>query len=123
MQPWRQIESVARSRWCGAWWQSRGMTVVPTISWGKYASYRFCFDAVEEGSVVAVATYACRQVRADYMRGYDAMLERINPEAIICYGTPFDEMRGNVIAVDVCHPRQFHRELETPRHHNSKRKG
>lgn len=34
------------------------------------------------------------------MRGYDAMLERIHPVAIICFGNPFPEMQGNIVAVD-----------------------
>ena len=110
MQTWRQIVSVARNRWCGAGWQSRGMKVVTTISWDRYPSFGFCFDGVEDGSVVAVATYACRSSRMGFMRGYDAMLERIRPSAVICYGEAFREMRGNVIAVPTCHPRRFHRD-------------
>lgn len=112
MRPWRQLESVAHSRWVGAWWQSKGMKVVSTISWDKFPSYEFCFDGVEKGCVVAIATYACRQSRAGFMRGYDEMIERIQPEAIICYGTPFPQMRGEVITVVPKNPRQFHRELQ-----------
>ena len=111
MPPWRQIASVAQNRWCGAWWQAHGMKVVTTISWDKYPSFGFCFDGVETGAVVAVATYACHAGRGGFMRGYDAMLEHIRPSAVICYGEPFAEMRGNVIAVPVCHPRRFHRTL------------
>ena len=111
MPPWRQLESVAHSRWIGAWWQSQGMTIVPTISWDAYSSYEFCFDGVEEGSVVAVATYACRQNRSGFLRGYVAMIERIHPEAVICYGDPFPEMSGHVISVHPQSPRGFHREI------------
>ena len=28
------------------------------------------------------------------------MLSKIEPEAVICFGTPFDEMDSNVISVD-----------------------
>ncbi len=111
MPLWRQIESVAYNRWCGAWWQSRGMTVIPTISWDKYPSFEFCFDGVERGSIVAVATYACRSNRAGFLRGFEMMLEKICPEAVICYGEPFAEMKGLVIPIEVKHPRQFHREM------------
>lgn len=109
MPIWRQIQSVAHGRWCGAWWQGKGMTVIPTISWAQYSSYDFCFDGVEQGSIVAISTYACRRERLAFLRGCDAMLEHINPEAIICYGEPFPYMRGNLLPVKVCHPRQFHR--------------
>lgn len=29
----RQIDSVFKNRWCGAFWQKQGMLVIPTISW------------------------------------------------------------------------------------------
>lgn len=29
-----QIWSVYRSRWCGAYWQSLGITVIPDVQWG-----------------------------------------------------------------------------------------
>ena len=34
------------------------------------------------------------------MRGYNAMLEKLNPSKILCFGTPFEEMKGNIIAID-----------------------
>lgn len=34
------------------------------------------------------------------MRGYNAMLDTIEPEAIICFGEPFPEMEGRIITVD-----------------------
>ena len=37
---------------------------------------------------------------AAFLRGYNAMLERIEPIAIICFATPFPEMQGNIIHVD-----------------------
>ena len=39
MSLWRQLESVAKNRWCGAYWQSKGLTVIPTISWSTPSSY------------------------------------------------------------------------------------
>ena len=42
----------------------------------------------------------CKRNRPAFMRGYDAMIERIDPSAIICFGVPFAEMRGNIISVD-----------------------
>jgi hypothetical protein len=91
--------SVFKNRWCGAFWQSHGMTVIPTITWGTPNSYEFCFDGVEQGSVVAVSTYAREHNRNGFMEGYNKMLEVIRPSAIICYGDPFPEMQGNIKAV------------------------
>lgn len=100
MPLWRQLESVSKNRWCGAFWQSKGLTVYPTISWGDALTYSFCFDGVEKGSVVAIGMVGCRRNKKEFMRGYNAMLERINPSKIICFGHPFDEMKGNIIEVD-----------------------
>lgn len=100
MDMWRQIESIGKSRWCGAYWQSKGMTVVPSLCWSLYPSFDFCFDGIEKGSIVAVGTIGCRHSKASFMHGYNYMLQKINPEAIICFGKPFPEMMGNIITVD-----------------------
>ena len=105
------MESVAHSRWDGAFWQSNGMVVVPTISWDDYSSFEFCFDGVEKGCVVAVATYACRQNRAGFLRGYATMLESIRPEAVICYGDQIPGMGGRIFSVPPQNLRELHREL------------
>ncbi len=112
MQTWRQIESVSHSRWVGAFWQSHDMAVIPTISWDKYNSYDFCFDGIEEGSIVVVSTYGCHNNRVAFLKGYYAMIEKINPEAIICYGNKFPEMKGNIYSVPIQHPKQFHRNMK-----------
>ena len=70
MSQWRQLESVAKNRWCGAYWQSRGLLVVPTISWSTPISYDFCFDGVEKGSSVAVGMIGCKGNKTGFMRGY-----------------------------------------------------
>ena len=53
-----QIESVFKNRWCGAFWQRQGMTVIPTVAWGDERTFDFCFDGIEQGSIVAVCTTA-----------------------------------------------------------------
>ena len=100
MNLWRQLESVAKNRWCGCYWQEQGLTVIPTISWSTPRSYEFCFDGVEKNSIIAIGMIGCKQNKKEFLRGYDYMLSKIEPEAVICFGTPFDEMRGNIIPVD-----------------------
>ena len=100
MDLWRQLENVARNRWIGAYWQNRGLIVIPTISWGDSRSFEFCFDGVEQGSIVAVSTIGCKKSRLRFMRGYSEMIDRLNPEKIIVFGTPFPEMNNNIILVD-----------------------
>lgn len=100
MDLWRQLDSIAKNRWVGAYWQSRGLTVIPTVSWSDARSFEFCFDGIEQGGIVAVGMIGCKHSRLGFMRGYNAMLERLQPNKIIVFGTPFPEMEGNIISVD-----------------------
>lgn len=100
MPMWRQIESVAKNRWVGAFWQEHNLLVVPTISWSTPSSFDFCFDGVEQHSIVAVGMIGCKKERLNFLRGYNILLERIEPKAIICFGIPFPGMQGNIIEVD-----------------------
>ena len=106
MAPVMQLYNVFRNRWCGAYWASKGIRVIPTVNWGGESTFDFCFDGIEKGSVVAVSTYMASEHdhRCDqkewFMTGYNEMLRRIEPEKIICYNTPFPEMQGNIIYVD-----------------------
>ena len=106
MNLWRQLESVVKNRWVGAYWQSNGLTVVPTVSWSTSRSFDFCFDGIETHSIVAVSTLGCKKAKLDFMRGYEIMLEKIQPELIICFGDPFHEMQGNLISIDYCESRK-----------------
>ena len=100
MEIWRQVESVAKNRWVGAYWQSKGLVVIPTISWSTPSSYEFCFDGVEIGSTVAVGMIGCKRAKSNFMRGYNEMLMRLNPQNIIVYGAPFPEMEGNLTQIN-----------------------
>lgn len=104
-----QLFNVFRSRWCGAYWQSQGLKVIPNIGWGDISTFSFCFDGIEKGSIVAVGTIGCRKSKTAFMRGYNEMLKRIEPSAIICFGKPFDEMDGNIIPIDYNSSRRVNR--------------
>lgn len=100
MPLWRQIESVSKNRWVAAYWQSQGLVVIPTISWSGARSYEFCFEAVEKNSIVAIGMIGCKHSKHSFLRGYEAMMSKIEPSTVICFGTPFKEMTGNIVAVD-----------------------
>ncbi len=100
MPVWRQIESIGKSRWVGANWQQRGLIVIPTVSWAQPRSFEYCFNGIEKHSIVAIGMIGCKKSRSSFMHGYNEMLNRIEPEAIICLGSPFPEMEGNIVIVD-----------------------
>lgn len=104
-----QLMNIFKSRWCGAYWQSKGITVIPNVSWSDSTSFSFCFDGIEEGSIVAVGMIGSKRNKTAFMRGYNEMLRRIKPSAIICFGKPFAEMEGNIIPVDYISSRRLNR--------------
>jgi hypothetical protein len=87
-----QIFNVYRNRWCAAYWQQTGLVVIPTISWSDDSSFEYSFDSIEKGSCVAVSTIGCRKLENCFMNGYREMIQRIEPENVICYGESFPEM-------------------------------
>lgn len=99
MPLWLQISNVAKNRWVGAYWQSKGLIVLPTVSWGTTSSFKFCFDGLEKNSIVAISMIGSKKNHFGFMTGYNEMLGRINPDAVICLGEPFAEMSGNIIKV------------------------
>ena len=95
-----QLFSTFKNRWVGAYLQEQGITVIPTVRWGDLTSFNFCFDGIEKGCAVAVSTIGVKKEKAHFMLGYNEMLSCIKPSKIICYGKPFDEMKGDIIEVD-----------------------
>ncbi|CAB1245656.1 conserved protein of unknown function [Ruminococcaceae bacterium BL-4] len=106
MAPVLQLTNTFRNRWCGAYFASKGIRVIPTVSWGNENTFEFCFDGIEKGSTVAVSTYMVSEhdnhqdQKEFFLKGYNEMLRRIEPEKIICYNEPFPEMQGNIVFVD-----------------------
>jgi hypothetical protein len=94
-----QLFNIFRNRWCGAYWQEFGLTVIPTISWSK-KSFEFCFSGVESESIVAISTIGSRNNKSEFLEGFFAMTDIIKPSGIICLGIPFEEIQNEVIYVD-----------------------
>ena len=95
-----KVYNTFRSRWCGAYMQDKGIKVIPTVSWGEPNTFWFCFDGIPKGSVVAVSTIGVRKEKSLFMQGYEEMMRKIKPKAVICYGEPFEDMKGKIIKVD-----------------------
>lgn len=97
-----QIYNHYRKHWLGAYWQERGITVIPTISWSDPDSYEWCFDGEPRGSTVAVSsvgTQASRETAELFLMGYREMLTRLEPAEIILYGAVPDGCEGNIIPI------------------------
>lgn len=101
MSPEEQFASIIKNRSVGAFWQAKGLTVIPTMSWSTPISYEYCYLGVEIGSIVAISTIGCKRNNKErFMRGYQEMIARVKPQYIICFGKPFREMEGPLIVID-----------------------
>lgn len=84
-----QIFNHYRKHWLGAYWQSCGITVIPTISWSDEDSYEWCFDGEPVGGVVAVSSVGTQndsECRRLFNAGFDEMVQRLQPSQIVMYG-------------------------------------
>ena len=92
-----------RKHLLAAWMQSIGVRVYPVIRWTDEKSWDWCFDGEPWRSTVVISskgTYKNVDDRKVFLKGYDRMLEVLEPETIMFYGKIPKECKGNIIPVD-----------------------
>lgn len=89
--------NVYKNRYLGCLWQYYGIRVIPTIQWGDERTFDFCFDGVEKGSVVIVSTLGCQNNKEFFLKGFEELKRRIEPELIIVFGKLVPGMTGKFI--------------------------
>ena len=85
-----QIFNHFRKHWIGAYLQSEGIKVIPTITWSTTESFEWCFDGEPVGATVAVSCVGCMNSQASktmFQIGYQEMIRRLQPETILLYGS------------------------------------
>lgn len=84
-----QIWNVYRSRAVGYYLTTLGHNVIPNVRWTDEESYKFAFDGLYEGQIVAVGTLGCSknvEDKAMLVNGFVEMIKRIKPKLVIIYG-------------------------------------
>lgn len=97
-----QIYNHYRKHWLAAYWQSIGISVIPTISWSTKESFEWCFDGEPTNSVVAISSVGTQNSKARkrlFLDGYEAMVEKLRPNTILFYGQVPTECRWNIVRV------------------------
>lgn len=88
-----KIWNVYRSRQIGAYYQSKGIKVIPTISWAEEKTFEFCFKGIPKGSIVSISTVGVKnniQALEIWHKGMDEMIRQIQPKSILVYGGKLD---------------------------------
>ena len=94
-----QLYNHWRKHQLGAYWQSLGLTVIPSICWSDHDSYAWCFDGEPVGGTVAVSSVGTQKnplARALFVDGYAEMMRRLQPEKIIFFGDVPAGCTGNI---------------------------
>ncbi len=97
-----QVYAHYKKHWLAALWQRHGLTVYPTICWSDEQSFVWCFDGEPTRSVVSVSSVGTQRsgdTKAAFLKGYDAMLERLEPSAVLFFGNVPQGARGNIIPI------------------------
>lgn len=84
-----------RKQWCGAYWQSYGINVIPTIGWSTDDSYEYCFDGIPHNSLICISTVGMsfdKEHRLKFLEGYYKALEVLTPKKILFYGKLYPEL-------------------------------
>ena len=84
-----QIWNTYRSRLIGAYWQSKGLNVVPTLQWSTARSFDFVFDGLPKNSTVAVSAIGANSdwySRFLWKYGMAEAIRRLEPARILVYG-------------------------------------
>lgn len=92
-----------RKHLLGAWMQSIGCRVYPTITWSDERSLEWCFDGEPYRSTVCVSNVGMRKNKDNqrlFLIGWDRMMEVLEPETIIFYGTVPKECQGNIVLME-----------------------
>lgn len=90
-----KVWNVYRSRLIGAYYQSYGIPVIPTLSWAEKETFDFCFKGIPKGSIVSISTIGVKkdkEAMKSWLDGVKEMLKTINPKTVLIYGgkLPFD---------------------------------
>ena len=77
-----QIYNHYRKHWLGAYWQSFGLQVIPTVAWSDSDSFDWCFDGTPKRSTVAVSSVGTQnsgESKKAFIAGWHKMMDILQP--------------------------------------------
>ena len=99
-----------RKHLLGAWMQEIGCLVYPTVTWSDERSLAWCFDGEPRHSTICVSSVGMMKKKQDlklFMQGYERMLEVLEPETILFYGSVPIECDGNIVEIETFQKRHY----------------
>lgn len=109
-----QILGAYRRQWCGAYWQYLGLDVIADVQWGNEETWKWCFDGIPKHCTVAVSALGVKcnkefNGKEDdlFLKGYNQMMERLEPTTILYYGKMIEGCTGNIIRIPSYYEQKF----------------
>ena len=94
------LDATYDNRWSGAFMQTNGKSVIPTVGWVKPDTYDICFAGLRDGGVFLISTLGVNNsvCYPTFINGYHEMRNRFPNARIISVG---DRLAG--MDDDVCY--------------------
>lgn len=103
MPPAMRMYNHYRKHWLAAYWQMRGIHVIPTICWSDSNSFDWCFDGEPENAIVSISSVGTQaDVKSQMMfaDGCREAIKRLNPTEILWYGKCPEEFDWNIVKIE-----------------------
>ena len=84
-----KLDSLAKGRVLGNWWQQNGIEVIPNVRFNGDSTYKFVFEGLDKNSNLAVGSLGCiknREERRYFVEGLRELMERLKPKNLVVYG-------------------------------------
>lgn len=84
-----KLDSLARGRVLGHWWQQNGIEVIPNVRFNGEDTYKFVFEGLDKNSNLAVGSLGCiknREERKYFIEGLCELIKRLKPKNLVVYG-------------------------------------
>ena len=86
-----KLYNTYRMRATGYWLGVNGINVINNVRWGTEESYNYCFDGIQQNSMVAIGTTGGNPKklidRKRFESGINEMMRVLSPHTIIVYGS------------------------------------
>lgn len=107
-----QILGAYRRNWCGAYWQTKGIDVIPDVQWGNEETFKWCFDGIPKDATVAISSLGVKGNKEFngvedtlFKKGFEEMMSRLHPKTILWYG---DQIDGCECDAEIIHIPSFY---------------
>lgn len=78
-----------RSLFIGAYWQRKGIKVIPTAQWAGEETFDWCFKGLPLGGAVSVSSVGImrkKEASRLFKAGYEELLKQVKPSKVLWYG-------------------------------------